>query len=230
MKNNFKNKILVGLTAKHGKGWEKKLNEINKLKIKKIALFIEEIPIKIRPKLYKELKNSYIKSIPLVHIRQDTTKEEIKFLQKNFNSKYFTIHESGFKILNKWNGYHKELFLEMNYDNRIPSNVDVKKIGGFCIDLSHFKASVEKFSKEFEYTEKRKNIKKYFKCNHLNGYSYKKNCDLHYIKSLKNFDYLKTLPKFVFGKIIALEMYNSIAQQLRFKKYLIKILNRQFNK
>jgi len=41
---------------------------------------------------------------------------------------------------------------------------------------------------------------------------------------LKDFDYLTTLPKFVFGKIIAIETYNSIKKQLEFKKHLETIL------
>ena len=132
------------------------------------------------------------------------------------------------KVLKKWKGRYKELYLEMNKDNKISKNVDVSKIGGFCVDLSHFKAAEEIWSKEFIYTIKRKNSK-YFKCNHLNGYSYKKNTDLHTVKSLKEFDYLLTLPKFLFGNAIAIETYNSIKQQLKFKAYLTKLLNKKFN-
>ncbi len=45
---------------------------------------------------------------------------------------------------------------------------------------------------------KRKNKKQYFKCNHLGGYSYKGKKDLHNIHKLEDFNYLKTLPKFLF--------------------------------
>jgi hypothetical protein len=115
----------------------------------------------------------------------------------------------------------------MNADNFISKTVDVQKIGGFCVDLSHFKIQEEKWSKEFEYIIKRKNISHYFACNHLNGYSYQKNKDLHTVKSLKDFDYLKTLPRFLFSQTIAIETDNSIADQLKFKKYLIKSLNKE---
>lgn len=111
----------------------------------------------------------------------------------------------------------------MNYDNNVPGNVNVKKIGGFCVDLAHFKASEERWTKDFLY-EVGKNGKKIFKCNHLSGYSFKNNRDVHLIKSAKDFDYLKTLPKFVFGKVIAIEIYNSIADQLKFKKLIIENL------
>jgi len=42
--------------------------------------------------------------------------------------------------------------------------------------------------------------------------------------NLKNFDYLKTLPKFVFGECITLEMFNPIKEQLEFKKYIAQLL------
>ena len=42
--------------------------------------------------------------------------------------------------------------------------------------------------------------------------------------SLKDFDYLTTLPKYVFSDIIALEVDNSIKEQLKFKEYLDKLL------
>jgi hypothetical protein len=114
----------------------------------------------------------------------------------------------------------------MNYDNSIIGPVDVSKIGGFCIDLAHFKAAEEKWSKEFEYILHRQPTKKYFRCNHLSGYSFKENTDLHVIKNSKNFDYLKKLPKFVFGDVIAIEVDNNIEEQLRFKDYAIKLLQK----
>ena len=74
-----------------------------------------------------------------------------------------------------------------------------------------------------------KNNKKYFKCNHLNGFRPQKITDKHSVDSVKDFEYLKTLPEFVFGNCIALEMYNSIEEQLKFKKYLSEMLNKHFN-
>jgi len=117
----------------------------------------------------------------------------------------------------------------MNYNNHFSSLVKIEKIGGFCIDLSHFKASEDRRTNEFEYIAKRAKIKKYFKCNHLNGYSSYRKIDLHNVKYLKEFDYLKTLPKFLFGKCIALEVFNTVSEQLKFKKYLCKMLRNRLD-
>ncbi len=116
----------------------------------------------------------------------------------------------------------------MNYDDVVDSFVRIKKIGGFCIDFSHFKAAEEKWSKEFEYILKRRKKSWLFGCNHLNGYSYEENTDLHTVRSLKSFNYLKTLPEFLFGQAIGIETNNSITEQLKFKKYLVKMLNKLF--
>ncbi len=223
MGKNFSKRILVGVTGNKNIHWQNHLKEIEEYKISKITLFLELFENNQRQNIYKALLNSNIKEIPLVHIRHDMVKEELKFLINHFNSKYLTIHEDSFDILTKWKGYYKKLFLEMNKDNFIAKNVQVEKIGGFCVDLSHFKSAQEKWSKEFEYTIKKP--KRFFACNHLNGYSYKKNTDLHTIDKLSDFDYLKTLPKFLFGKVIAIEVFNSISEQLKFKEYILKILN-----
>jgi hypothetical protein len=115
--------------------------------------------------------------------------------------------------------------LEFDYNNYIPGGVKVKKIGGFCVDLAHFKAGEEKWSREFEYTLKRRNEDTLFACNHLSGYSFEKNSDEHFPNSPKYFNYLKTLPDFVFGQVIAIEIYKSIKQQIEFRKYILRILN-----
>ncbi len=224
---NLKKRVFVSITGRTQKEWESKLKEIEEFNIKKIALFLEIYPLGQRRKIYEALLNSCVKSIPLVHIRSDMKRGELKFLQKNFKSNCFTIHECSFRHLKEWRGFYKKLYLEMNKDNKIPKEVDVSKIGGFCVDLSHFKAEEELWSKEFEYIIQRSGVHKYFKCNHLNGYSYKENRDLHTVTSLKQFSYLKTLPEFAFGKYIAIETFNSIKEQLKFKDYVIKLLGQK---
>ena len=225
---DFSKRILVGITGYKDEHWENKLKEIDKFKIPQVALFLERFKKPQRKKIYKALLTSKIKEIPFVHIRNDMKREELAFLAKNFKSSYFNLHENSFRVLKKWKGFYKNLFLEMDSDNFVSNFVKVSKIGGFCIDLAHFKVEEEKWSKEFEYILKRRKISRLFACNHLNGYSFKKNTDLHTVRSLKDFDYLKTLPKFLFGKIIALETENKISRQLEFKKYLVKLLNQLF--
>lgn len=165
-----------------------------------------------------------------MHIRRDMEKSELEFLKNTYKTKYFTIHERNFvdDDIKKWKGFYKNIYLELNFDNLVSKKVKVEKIGGFCIDLAHFKVGLEKLSKDFKYVYDKKD-KKLFACNHLNGWNPEKNVDMHTIYNLKDFDYLKTLPKFVFGNIIAFETFNLVKEQLEFKKYLSGLLNKKFS-
>ncbi len=220
---NLSKRITPSITGFNSLQFNRKIGEAEKFKLYTIPLFFERLKIKEREKVYARLKKSSIKKIPLVHIREDMTVKELDFFKKKYQTKYFTIHESHFKIIKKWRGFYKDLYLEMDKNNIIDQNVIVEKIGGFCVDLSHFKSAEEKWSKEFTYTLKRADDK-IFACNHLNGYSYRRNTDLHSISSLRDFDYLQTLPEFLFGECIAIEADHNIAKQLEFKKYVLKIL------
>lgn len=218
-------KLLISVTARTKKEWQNKLREINKYKIKELGLFLESLTVRERDGLLIFLKNVGVKKIPLVHIRDDTTKQEIAFLIKHFQSSYFTIHESHFHILKRWRGYYKKLYLETNTDDRLAKYVDVEEIGGFCVDLAHFKKEVAKQTREYRYiVEEIGKVK--FACNHLSGYSYSQNTDLHEVNSIRDFDYLKTLPHNIFGRVMAFEIYNSIRDQLKYQRHLKKLLKR----
>lgn len=228
MKRDFSERILLGLTGWTAKSIITKIKDVDKRGITTVALFMEIIKDRNdRERVYSVLKKSKIQNIPLVHIRQDMTRDEIEFLKKNYKSKYFTIHEEYFSEIFILKGHYKDLYLEMNTDNFVSKKIKVEKIGGFCIDLSHFKVEQQKWTKEFLYILSKKD-KKIFGCNHINGYSYKRNKDLHTVKKLSDFDYLATLPKFLFGEAIAIESFNSIESQIKFKKYLVRFLNKKF--
>ncbi len=221
---NFENRIFFGITGSKEKNWQSKLNDLNKLKIQEATLFLERFGQGQRKKIYRALLDTNIKKIPLCHITNDMEVEELVFLESKFKTDYFTIHENSFGFLNKWKRFEKKLYLEMNADDYVSQKVMVEKIGGFCVDLPHFKIALTNWTKDFDYTYFKKS-KINFGCNHLNGYGMENNTDLHTIVSLKDFDYLKTLPEFIFGKVIGLEVENDIAEQIKFKKYLVKFLN-----
>ncbi len=226
----MKSNILVSITGRTEQEWRDKLQEIQSRNITECALFLELYEKAERQKIYDAVLQSPIKKIPLVHIRHDMTKDELAWLQKNYKTKYFTCHEENFARhdVEHWKGFYKDIYLEMNFDNFVSRAVSVEKIGGFCIDLAHFKVGLEKLSKDFGYVFDHKD-KKLFACNHVNGYDQEKNMDMHTIHNLADFDYLKTLPNFVFGKTIALETFNPIKEQLEFKKYITGLLDKKIH-
>ncbi|MDP3093530.1 MAG: hypothetical protein Q8N16_02090 [bacterium] len=226
-KQSFSKRILLGITGEVSSDWKAKLDEINEMKISEIAVFLERFNKRERENFYPFLLKSSIKKVPFVHLTADTTKEEIKFFINKFQTRYFNIHESDFDDLDKWKGFWDKLYLELDYSDQVAKEVKVERIGGFCVDLSHLKASLARGGEEAYYIFLRKNKGK-FSCNHLNGYSPGLMTDIHTISSLRDFDYLTSLPKYVFGKAIALEVMNSIKEQLKFKEYLSRLLDDYF--
>ncbi len=220
----MKEKILVSITGNTDEHYLDKLREIEKRNINRTALFLECFILEQRKNIYNELKNSQIKEIPLVHIRDDMDKSELEFLFNNYKSRYFTIHEDHFNVLSKWKGFEKNLFLEMNTDNIVAENVKVEKIGGFCVDLAHYQKQKDRKTVDYDYVYNRRKEPELFKCNHLSGYSSEKMEDLHWVNNEKDFDYLKKLPKFVFGDCLGIEINNSIEEQLKFKEYILKLI------
>ena len=227
MSVDFSGKIYPGITGGENADWQSKLEEVNSLGLAEAAVFIERFNRQERENLYKFLLRSSIKKVPLVHLRHDASKDELEFFFDNFRTRHFNIHEESFNFLDQWKGYEDRLYLEMDYDSKIAKNVKVGQIGGFCLDLSHFKASLARGSQEayYVFVQKQK-----ISCNHLSGYSESLRQDVHIVKDKKEFDYLATLPKYAFGEIIALEIDNSIKEQLEYKKYIVQMLNEYFSK
>lgn len=221
-------KLLVGLTGSNAQECLAKIADLKKYKIKEAALFLEQLDKSERLKVYKVLAASGLKRIPLVHLRRDMAKSELILLAKKYQVKYFTIHEDHFDIIKRWRGFYQDLYLEMSTDDHVALNVKVEKIGGFCVDLSHYKKQSMMDNRDFTYVYSRRDKRRLFACNHLNGYDYKENTDMHQIFSLRDFRYLKTLPRFVFGRVMALEMYNPLGEQLRYKKYLEDLLKKLY--
>ncbi len=219
-------KILPGLTGNKDKDWQDKIEEIRQMKIDCFALFLSRFTPRQRIKIYKELAALSVREIPLVHIRDDMAKEELALLFEKYKSRYFTIHEEHFNVLDKWPGFEKYLFLEMNTDDFVADNVRVENIGGFCVDLAHYQKQKDEQTADYDYVFKRRHREHLFKCNHLSGYSFEKRQDLHYPEGRKDFDYLKKLPDFVFSRLIAIEIDNPIKEQLKFRPYIIRLLDR----
>ena len=222
-RDELEKRILISITGKNNNEWKFKLKDINKRKIKRIALFLSQFNKKQREEIYSALQESCVKEIPFVHARDDMRLEEYNFLIKEFKTRYFNLHERDFPLKKELKPIYRKLTLEMNFDDKLNKRVNLKQIAGFCIDLSHFKASQERWTKDFLFVLKNKNKTK-FLCNHLNGYSYQRRRDLHKPSKKSHFNYLKTLPKFLFGKYIALEMQVSVKKQLEFKKHIIELL------
>ena len=223
---NWSNRIYPCITTGPNQSWQSKIWECDRLGITAVSVFPTFLKLSERKRLYEALQKSNIKYIPHVHIRDDFQKWEMDFFFNNYGTRHFNIHEYSFDDLYNYPEYKKYIYLEYNYNNYIPKMVNLNRIAGLCIDLSHFWAAKSRGAKEFD--EINSNLKSHIVgCNHLNGYSKKLRIDKHYIQNLRQLDYLKNIPKKYFGNIITLEMQNSIKKQLQYKKYIVKLLSKK---
>ena len=196
--------------------------DVKRLKLEKISLFLTGVGYKDRQNIYQLLQETSLKQISHVHARHDMKEKEYDFLVKVFKTKAFTLHYQYIKNVAK-SQHKKKIFIENNWGtNAIKDPRKLKTLGGACLDLSHIVHQKKFYSDVYPITME---IAKNFKigCNHVSavlpdGKSW------HYAKKNSEFDYLKTLPKKYFSRYINLEVGNPIPEQLRFKKYIAKIL------
>lgn len=215
-------KVYVSLTGYDYAIFERKFREIQKFGINEICVFLSALPHQHHKFVFKQLLKSKIKNIPMVHMRDETTKAEVEFFKNNFKTKYFNVHGRNLLNIEKYEPYLKNILLE-THPEIIFDEIKLNKIGGLCIDVAHFWRAKEIQSKDYFQVLKFKNKKSLFKANHLSGY--KKNWgDLHDIKNEKDFEYLREVPKFILGNILAIEIMDTINTQMKVKKYIEKIL------
>ena len=227
-------KLLVTLTTTNGSNWKDKIDEINRLNLREIALFPTCLKKSERLELYSMLENSSVTSIPHVHLRDDMDLDELDFLITKFDTKVFNIHPGIFHpLMYDLSKYSSMIFVE-NTGGECPTEDEVKKFGGLCVDFSHL--ANETLIKNKSFLDKFWSLTKKYKigCAHVSAIK-KEMSEDPYIKgvfkfdghSLKDFsemDYIKEF-KNILPEFICIELENSIEEQLRVKEYLEKIIN-----
>lgn len=204
-----------------------KLSEAQKLNLKEICLFLTGLKIKERKKLYQQLEKTPIKKIPFVHLRSDMELWELDFLVENYQTKLFNLHTaSQFPHLFDISKYRDKIYIENTINYPFDEN-EVKKFAGVCIDFAHLENDF--ILRDKNYKKNLKVIKKFpCGCGHISAitdkliyysedkiYSY----DSHYLKDYSELDYLIGYRQYL-PDVMAIELENSIKEQLRIKDYL----------
>ncbi|KKR08299.1 MAG: hypothetical protein UT32_C0002G0062 [Parcubacteria group bacterium GW2011_GWC2_39_14] len=219
----MKYNIFPTITTCPNFSWKHKLQEVKCLGLTEVSVFPTFIGLAERKRLYKELDKSNIKWVPHVHVRSDFEVWEFEFFWKRFKTRSFNTHEDFIFQLKKWYKYRYNLYVEFDYEGAVTQKADLKLVAGLCVDLSHLWSAKARGRKEFN-VQNEYATKHGVGCNHLNGFARHLTRDMHYVRDKHNFDYLKEISKKFFGKIISLELNNSIEKQLEYKKYIEKIL------
>lgn len=233
-------KVLVSLTTLSNiskknldSSWESKIEEIKENNLEEIALFLTGLEKNRRTKLYKALESTSVKSIPHVHLRTDMEPEELDYLFVKYNVQAFNLHPTEeWPLIHDYSRYLSKIFIE-NMET-IPSDEELKKFGGLCVDFTHWRE--KQLCGDREYCALLENrVKKYkIGCSHVSAIKnkptpiiiepYGEEFSSHILKNLKELDYIKEYKEYL-PKYISIELENSIKKQLEAKKYLEKILD-----
>lgn len=233
----MKKEILVSLTTAGNPDWRKTITELKEHRVKRFALFLTMMSdpnerMDLMEAIKKEIPDA---EIPFAHIRPDMSPSELDFLIKNFNLKAMNIHPTReYPLIHDYSKYMGMIYIE----NGGPANrdglrsSDLEGFAGICLDVSHLEDSKRKgcVAYEINLDMARKNL---IGANHVSAiYNEigtglvmgRRGYDFHKYELLENFDYLKNYGSEFFGRFIAIELYNSIAEQLEAKEYIENIV------
>jgi len=223
-------KILPTITTINNNLWRKKMEEAKKLKLKEVFVFLTALGRKERKEFYKLLKETEIEKIPFVHIRSDMELSELDYLIENYKTELFNVHtEKQYPFVYDCSKYKDIICIENIYAFRL-NEKEIKDYAGICLDFAHLENI--RLTNKKAYQHDVEVLEKYpIKCNHISAIKkisfLRKNImkyDSHYLEDLSELDYLKKYPSNYFSPFIAIELENSIKEQLEAKDYIIDLL------
>jgi len=230
-------KLLPTITTISGSKWKDKIGEINRLGLEEVAFFPTCLDPAKRKEAYGMLERSSVKNIPYVHLRGDIDTVEMEYLTKRFKTQVFNVHTNReYPFVYDYSRYAQMIYVENIYYPL--DEEEIREFAGICVDFSHLENDrilyKEKYLHNIDLMEKYK-----IGCNHLSaikketssddGSKYDRlsiRYDSHEYAELSNFDYLKNYPRKYFSDFVAIELENSIEEQLIAKEYLEKLINK----
>jgi len=224
-------KVYPTITTTSSSHWRKKIQTISDLKLKEACLFTTGLNPDERSKAYKLLEKTEIEYIPLVHLRHDSTVDEIEYFIHRYGTKLFNIHsKKEFKLKYDLSRYKDKINLELTL---FPITDELPSWAGICLDTAHVEN--QRLRKDPLYESFIKSLEE-FPTNvwHVSAIKAKPfihkrtgelNHDSHTFNKLSEFDYIRRYKKYI-SPVIALELENNIEDQLKAKKYIEKLLHK----
>lgn len=229
-------KILPTITTIIPNLWRDKINEINSLGLSEVAVFPTCLGPDERRELYGLLEQSNLERIPFMHLREeDMLEDELDYLVRRWGLERCNIHPREAILEETYlSKYRRIIYVENSADF-----LDEKFLQGFaglCVDFSHLENDRRLRPESYEQV-KRLTLKYEVGCGHVSAIYPKERLkrldgsdevrvrfDGHYAESPECFDYLKIYPREMHPPIIAIELENSLTEQLGFKKHILEIL------
>ncbi len=210
--------------------WRSQIAEIASLRLTEVCFFPTCLELKERKEAYQLLKETQIKKIPLVHLRSDMELWELDYLTANYQVVFFNIHsQKQFPLSDDFKKYISKIYIENTVYPLATAEID--HVAGVCVDFSHLE-NARLVDKE-RYQNDIQTIHHYpHRCGHISSIRNTPHFDeewgtinyhYHRFKNLSEFDYLRNY-RDIFPEVAALELENSIAEQLKVNGYLVKLL------
>ena len=232
-------KVLLGLTSISKGECRNKVKEIDELGLKEIALFPTCLNASERQEIYQLLEKTKLERIPHVHLKGEMGVSELDYLTARYKTKVFNVHsdKSPFPPLVGCEKYYKKIYVE-NIPGCLPTDDELKKYAGLCIDVSHWESIVLENGHDYKESIRLKDLagKHKIGCNHISAVKKKKyiyhdnflNQDIichesHWLDDLSELDYVKKYKNYL-TDTVSIELENTLKRQLDVKQYLEKIL------
>jgi hypothetical protein len=212
--------------------WQDKIAEIDKFDLKEVALFLTSLPFEKRPELYRALETTNLQAITFVHIKTDVTVDELDYLSGRWGTRVFNHHcVSTWPLDHDISKYFPKLYIE---NTEIPlADEELEGKAGICLDFSHLedarRSAPEIFKQWLGACSKHP-----VGCGHVSAVRedpWQSNdpkdfprYSRHDFKNLSEFDYLANYPLVMFPKFIAIELENSLEDQLKVREYIENLL------
>lgn len=233
--------LLVSITTTRRSDWRAKIKEIDRLSIKKAALFLTCLKVGEKQQLYKLLEATGLKEVPFVHIRSDMPPEELAYLAKKWKTKAFNTHTlREYPLQYDLSKFSRKIFIENVFLGL--SEQELKGFAGICLDFTHLEN--DRLNKLPRYEQTIALLEKYpIGCNHISaiqknpfrfieqtkyGLRDEFRYDKHSFSRLSDFDYLKSYPAYYFSPYCALELENPLSDQLKAVDYIYQLLSTNY--
>jgi len=225
-------KVLLSLTTLGNPGnMEKQIDDLAELGIKEFALFSSMLKELERKDIFRLIESKIPgATIPFCHAKSDMRPEEFEYMIKKFETQKFNLHtEREHPVEHDISAYKDRIYIE-NTGGELLEN-DISSYAGICLDTAHL--TFAKLTNKKNYENTLKLLDKYkIGANHISAIGEKYwnelaqdyRYDYHYLSDLNQLEYLKEIPKKYFSDLIAIELGNDIATQLKVKERIEDII------
>lgn len=221
--------ILPGLTTTSGSDWRAKIREIDRLRIREVALFPTCLESGEREELYRRLEETKLESIPHVHLRgEDMAPRELDFLVSRYHAQVFNIHSPAeFPVNFDYSPFAGRIYIENT--GFVPTLDELAGFAGLCLDFAHWESGLLK--KNRKYRDFRGLVERFrVGCCHVSALSETPidshegpSFDNHWLSDLSALEYIRKYVCF-FPDIVSVELENPLAEQVEVVRFLTDLI------